>query len=455
MTNLRAPINSEEAIALDFADRHLDEIRYVAEWGMWFEWDGKRWCVDKTRKIFSLARELCREIANSQNKQTTRKAIASAKTRAAVVSLAGEDRALAATIDQWDADPWLLNTPGGVVDLRTGKMRPALPQDFMTKITAVAPDASCPRPLWNAFLDKVTNGDNDFQKYLGRVCGYSLTGLTIEQAMFFLFGDGSNGKGVTLQTMAKIFNDYHVAAPIETFTESKTDRHPTELAMLRGARLVTSVETEEGRRWAESRIKMLTGGDPVRARFMRQDFFEYDPQFKLLIAGNHKPGLRSVNEAIRRRFNLLPFTVKITDEEKDEELRNKLMAEWPGILAWMVDGCIEWQKEKHGLAPCQKVREATEIYLQGEDAIQLWLDECCIQKAGVWSPISKLFDSWKCWTDRYGEFSGSIRRFSETLEAHSFKYHRTSERGYLGLELKPIRPPDPEQPKPSLQDKPF
>jgi hypothetical protein len=143
--------------------------------------------------------------------------------------------------------------------------------------------------------------------------------------------------------------DYHRAAPIETFTASNHDRHPTDLAALRGARLVTSVETEEGRRWAESRIKTLTGGDKIAARFMRQDFFEYTPQFKLVIAGNHKPGLRSVDEAIRRRFNLVPFTLTIPPEERDELLPEKLKAELPGILNWMIEGCIDWLER--GLAP--------------------------------------------------------------------------------------------------------
>jgi putative DNA primase/helicase len=150
---------------------------------------------------------------------------------------------------------------------------------------------------------------------------------------------------VLLSTVAGVLGDYHKTAPIETFTASNADRHPTDLASLRGARLVRATETEEGRRWAESRIKQLTGGDTVAARFMRQDFFEYRPQFKLIIAGNHKPSLRSVDEAIRRRFHLIPFAVTIPPEERDSDLADKLKAEWPGILAWMIEGCVEWQAE--------------------------------------------------------------------------------------------------------------
>lgn len=165
--------------------------------------------------------------------------------------------------------------------------------------------------------------------------------------------------------------DYLQTAPIETFTVSNQDRHPTELARLRGARLVTAMETEEGRRWAESRIKALTGDDPVAARFMRQDFFEYRPQFKLDISGNHKPSLRSVDEAIRRRFNLIPFTVTIPEEERDPELGDKLKAELPGILAWAIQGCLIWQAE--GLSPPKAVTEATEAYLQAEDSVSAWI----------------------------------------------------------------------------------
>src|SRR5262249_11473132 len=158
--------------------------------------------------------------------------------------------ALAATVDQWDRDPWLLNAPAGVVDLRNGAVRSARAEDYMTKITATAPGGDCPQ--WHPFLQKVTNDDNELARYLQRVMGYALTGLTTEHALFFLYGTGANGKSVLMNTVAGIMGDYHCTAAIETFTESGRERHPTELAMLRGARLVTAIETEDGRRWAES-----------------------------------------------------------------------------------------------------------------------------------------------------------------------------------------------------------
>ena len=241
------------------------------------------------------------------------------------------------------------------------------------KITAVGPRGDCPRFL--AFLNRITGGDAALVSYLQRVLGYALTGVTREHALFFAYGTGANGKSVLLSTVAGILGEYHRTAPIETFVASNGDRHPTDLAGLRGARLVTATETEEGRRWAEARIKQLTGGDTVSARFMRQDFFEYRPAFKLVIAGNHKPSLRSVDEAIRRRFHMIPFAVTIPADERDVELVEKLKAEWPGILAWLIEGCLEWQAE--GLRPPQAVLEATDAYLSAEDAIAAWIDDRC------------------------------------------------------------------------------
>jgi putative DNA primase/helicase len=168
-----APHLSEEAIALAFAERHADDLRFVAQWGTWLFWNGACWRHDHTRKVFTLARALCREVANAVNSSKERKRIASAKTRAAVVALAGEDTRLVATVDQWDQDPWLLNTPNGVVDLRTGKLRGHRVDDYMTKIAAVSPGGKCPK--WMKFLQRITGGDIELQRYLQRVAGYSLT----------------------------------------------------------------------------------------------------------------------------------------------------------------------------------------------------------------------------------------------------------------------------------------
>jgi putative DNA primase/helicase len=429
----RPPEFSDEALALRFAERHQNELRYVATWGRWLFWTGTHWRYDDTLHAFDLARRVCREAAAECNKPSLAKAIASAKTVAAVERLARADRRIAATTDQWDADLWLLNTPGGVVDLRTGGARPATPEDYQTKITAVAPGGDC--PIFRAFLRRIAGDDEELELFIRRMLGYGLTGSTREHALFFLYGTGANGKSVLTSTVAGVLGDYHRTAAVETFTATDQDRHPTDLAGLRGARLVTATETEEGRRWAESKIKVLTGGDPISARFMRQDFFEYVPQFKLVITGNHKPGLRSVNEAIRRRFLLVPFTVTILPEDRDKELADKLKAEWPGILAWMIEGCRSWQA--HGLDPPEAVTEATEAYLEAEDAMGAWIEECCEEDRQAWTKTTELFNSWRCWATAAEEWVGSNKQFAQKLEERGLRYQkRHGERGYWGLRLR-------------------
>ena len=270
------------------------------------------------------------------------------------------------------------------------------------------------------------------------MAGYALTGSTQEHALFFLYGTGANGKSVFITAVAGIMGDYHTTAPMEAFIASFTERHPTELAGLRGARLVTTNETEEGRRWAESKIKALTGGDKIAARFMRQDFFEFLPQFKLLIAGNHKPALRNVDEAIRRRMYLIPFTVTIPENERDESLSEKLKAEWPGILQWIIDGCLMWQID--GLRPPEAVRRATAEYLEEEDAFSHWLEECCQRSVAAHETTGELFASWKAWADQASEPAGTQKRFSQLLRIRGFEPKRqggTGRNGFAGIRLNP------------------
>jgi putative DNA primase/helicase len=429
----RPPAFSDEALALRFAELHANDLRYVAAWSKWMAWDGKRWHFDATLRAFDLARKVCRQAAAECNKPKVAACLASAKAVAAVERLARADRRLAAIVDQWDTNPWLLNTPDSVIDLRTGNRRSHSPSDYLTQMTAVAPGGSC--PTWQVFLHRVTAGDALLQEFLQRATGYCLTGLTDEHALFFIYGTGANGKSVYINTVAGLLADYHRTAPIETFTASHQDRHPTELARLRSSRLVTAVETEEGRRWAESRIKSLTGGEKIAAHFMRQDFFEFTPQFKLVIAGNHKPGLRSVDEAIRRRFNLIPFTVTIPPAERDLDLAEKLKAEWPGILAWAIEGCSAWQRS--GLAAPEAVTAATAAYLESEDAIAAWIEDCCRRDTNRFETTAALFASWTAWTTKTGEHTGTRKRFNQNLEARGdFAPHRTkTARGFYGFAL--------------------
>jgi putative DNA primase/helicase len=430
-----SPLFSEDDLADRFSRRHGDELRYVAEHGRWMMYDGARWQPEKTLLVFDRAREICREAGAEcpEKDKATRQRLASKATRAAVENMAQSDRRHAATSEQWDADPWLLNTPLGTLDLRTGVMRPHFREDFLTKITTVAPAGEC--PLWREFLERITARRPDLQDFLQRMAGYALTGSTREHAIFFSYGTGANGKSVFLNTLSGVLGDYAQTAPAATFTQRAHEQHPADLASLRGARLVVASEIEDGARWAESRIKSLTGGDRIAARFMRQDFFEFTPEFKLLICGNHKPGLRSVDEAIRRRLHLIPFTVTIPEGERDLQLTEKLRAEFPGILQWAIDGCLAWQCD--GLNPPACVRAATDEYLAAEDRIALWLDDCCVLDRRCWSANGSLFESFGQWCERTGEQPGSQKRFSQALEDRNFEPRRTNRaRGFDGIGLR-------------------
>ena len=374
-----APEFSDEDLALRFAALHVYTMRYVALMGRWFKWTREGLGGGRKEGGFQpVAPDLsARRRANANHR--TAKSIASAKTVAAVERLAQADPRLATTIDVWDADPWLLNTPDGVVDLRTGKLRPHSSGDYMTKITAVGPGGDCPR--FKQFMREIMAGDEEMVAFVQRVLGYCLTGDISEEVIFFLYGTGQNGKGVLTSTVEWIMADYCKSAGDEVFTETRNDRHSTEIARLNGARMVLVAEVEEGKRWAEAKLKKMTGGDTLTARFMRQDDFEFKPQFKPLISANHKPQLRSVDVAMRRRLHLIPFLVTIPPEKRDNELKAKLKDEGPGILQWLIEGCLEYQRI--GLAPPASVVDATDEYFKNEDNIANWIDERCEVGAGA------------------------------------------------------------------------
>ena len=450
---------SDDAVALRFTRRYAGRLRYCAEWGQWLGWSGHVWQVDRTYFTLHLMRGICRELmqelSDDPDGTLTRGQSESLTSRTKAyhcLDLAKSAREHAMTADRWDADPWLLNTPAGIVDLRTGKTCPHDPALHMTKTTRVSPGGGC--PLWLAFLNQITAGDQELIGYLQRVAGYCLTGLTHEQALFFGYGTGGNGKGTYLNTLTWIMGDYATVATMEAFTETHAERHTTDLAMLRGARLVTAQETKQGQRWDEQKIKALTGGDPITARFMRQDNFTYLPQFKLFIAGNHKPGLRTVDQAIKRRMNLIPFVVRIMGAAVDKGLAEKLKAEAGGILAWMVAGCCQWQET--GLRPPEAVLRATESYMEAQDGFSAWVAERC-QVAGqivdgkplatsIWAPIGELYRSWQSWCQSAGEHVQSQRAFGDTLEDNGFVRMRSDDakkvRGHRGIRLTPpVEPP--------------
>ena len=325
------------------------------------------------------------------------------------------------------------------IELATGIDRPPNRLDYITKEAGSwLADPGTPHPLWTAFLDRVTAGNDALIGFLRRWLGYCMTGHVHEHKLVFLYGTGANGKTVFIDTVAGIFGDYAISAPMEMFLTAKFDRHPTEIARLKGARLVVAQETQKGRSWDEAKIKNLTGGDRLSARFMRGDFFDFAPTHKLLIAGNTKPSLHNVDEGIRRRFLLVPFTVQIPPAERDLKLTEKLKAEWPAILRWMVDGCLEWQRV--GLMVPTIVQQATDNYLADQDTISQWIEDCLDRDPNAFTPTRLLFISWKAWSEARNMRVGTEKAFAEELADKGYQQHRTMyARGFNGLALKAVR----------------
>jgi putative DNA primase/helicase len=332
------------------------------------------------------------------------------------------------------------SAPHGTVDLRDGILREPRQDDLISRSTAVAPDKDGYCPKWLAFLKEASGDDADVVAFIQRWLGYCLTGVTREHALLFVFGPGGNGKGVLLITVNGILMEYAVTAALDTFTAAHGERHSTEIAMLAGARFVMTTETEEGRSWAEARIKALTGGDPVTARFMRQDNFTFTPVFKLTISGNHKPSLKNVDDAARRRFLILHFLHKPATPNR--HLVEELGEEWSGILRWMIDGCLAWQRD--GLNPPAAVRAATADYFAAQDMFAQWLDDHCEQDKQWGAAVADLFRSWTSFLADNGEAARSQRSFGTLLEGQGFTKDKDCVqfrgRGYLGLRLRPAEP---------------
>jgi putative DNA primase/helicase len=432
---------TEDQLALRFSARHAHDLRYVAIRNQWYKWDGIRWAPEPTLLAFDLARASCRDDARDYGNGKPPSKLYTAKTVAAVQLLARADRRQAATIEQFDTNTWLITTTDATYDLRTGLGRPPNPLDFITKKTAChAAPAGTEHPLWTAFLDRITAKNSELQAFLQRYFGYCLTGETSEHRFIFGHGKGANGKSTLINTIAKILGDYACVADVATFIAAEHDRHPTDVAKLHGHRLAIAQENEKGRKWAEAKIKSITGGDKLTARFMHQNFFDFVPTFKLFITGNHKPRLENVDEAMRRRLMLVPFTVQIPPAERDLDLPLKLKPEWPAILRWMIDGCLEWQRI--GLAPPGCVTEATAAYFDDQDVVQQWLDECTTDGGPFAFTLTKqLYASWKHWADEQRFEPGSLKTFHGALEDRGFTKKRDA-RGRQGFAKLVLASPD-------------
>lgn len=416
-----------------FQRRHGRDVRYSPDLGGWMYWTGTHWRLDSLGYVQSLMADIGRGASKiaERTSATPREGIATAKwclsydTVTKSTRLAALNRDVAADAVAFDQHPWLLNTPNGMIDLRSGLRMDNNPRLMITRITGVTPSA-IPTPRWAAFLQEVTGGDIELEAYLQRLIGYALTGSTQEHVLAFFWGNGGNGKGVFLNTIVRALGTYAAVAGMDTFTASTNDRHPADVAALAGARLVTAQETQEGRSWDEAKVKSITGGDPISARFMRQNYFTFLPQFKLLFAGNHRPRISNLDNAMRRRFHLVPFTR--TPVKIDPLLTDVLQGELPGVLQWAVEGCRAWLEM--GLQPPLAVRDATAQYFADEDPLGRWMAESVAPSDEV-TGTKELYDNWCRWCTEVGESPGSLRQFSMNLRGRGLEATRTSSaRGY-------------------------
>lgn len=432
------------------------DLRYCHPWGKWLVWDGRRWVLDDTAQVERFAKKTVRSIyleASKEEKDEVRKALAewaltceSKAKRAALVELAKSEEGIPVLPQQLDADPWALNVLNGTLDLRTGQLRPHRRESLLTKLAPVAydPQANCPTFL--SFLERIMAHNDSMIRFLQRALGYSLTGDVGAQCLFFPWGGGSNGKSTLLNTFLDLLGDYGTLAPADLLLVKKGETHPTEKVDLFGKRFAVCQEVEEGRRWAEATLKQLTGGERVKARRMREDYWEFEPTHKLWIAANHKPVVRGTDYAIWRRIKLIPFTVTIPEEEKDENLRQKLLREGPGILRWAVEGCLAWQREGLGIPP--EVKEATETYRAEMDVLGEFLADCCEVKKEAKTSSKELYDAYAGWCQVNGERPLSKRNFGQRLEERGFCPHKGTggARYWLGLTVTQGRATGAERP---------
>ncbi|MEP3441204.1 MAG: phage/plasmid primase, P4 family [Sulfitobacter sp.] len=438
---------TEDGVIRAFSDRHEGELLFDHTAGAWFRFGSHRWERETTLLAKHYARAVSTELAK---RDTNAKHLKKVSVWEAVERGARTVRAFAVDASVWDRDSFLLGTPGGVVDLKTGKLRTGRPHDHISKATAAAPvplgsfdpKRHCPR--WIKFLQEALGSDAEAIRFLQQWFGYCLTGDTSEHALVFVYGPGGSGKSTAINVMADLLGDYAINVATSTLTKAKHDAHPEELARMDGARLAFASETEKGKAWAENRIKSLTGGDKITARHMRQNSFEFVPQMKLVIVGNNQPSLSDVDSAIQRRFNILPFDHP--PKTKDAKLVDKLRTEFPGILSWAIQGALDWQA--HGLDRPQMVDTATSAYFAEQDTFGRWLEEKCdvggperdTSGLGFVDTADCLWESWQHYAYANGEDPGSkLRVFPETMEQRGFKRVKNRGgirgRGFAGVRL--------------------
>ncbi|OGQ86253.1 MAG: hypothetical protein A2289_01920 [Deltaproteobacteria bacterium RIFOXYA12_FULL_58_15] len=398
------------------------DLRYCSEARQWLVWDGRRFAPDDGAAVQQLAKATVRDLypkaarlPDAQRIALTKAAIGAEtkRKRDAMVGLAQSEPAVRIRAAELDSNRWFLNVANGTIDLTTGSLNAHRRADLNSKYAPVAyhHDADC--PTWRAFLARVFADDQDLIAFVARSVGYSLTGDVGEQVLFFLHGQGANGKSTLTGTLLALTGDYGKQSAPDLLLAKRGEAHPTEQADLAGARLVVTQEVEAGRYLAETTVKQLTGGDRIKARFMGKDFFEFSPTHKLWLCANHKPIVRGTDNAIWRRLMLVPFNVTIPEQERDPDLPQKLRAELPGILRWAVLGCLDWQRQ--GLQPPDAVRAASAEYRNDQDTIGHFLDERCTLTVDARETAKDLYADFKQWCEANGERVPSPKVFGANL----------------------------------------
>lgn len=429
-------------------DQHGDDLRYCPPWRKWLVWDGLRWRPDTDgeaeRRAKATVRTIAREAEGVADSERF-KAILKHASRSegvprirAMLEAARVESGIPAQPDELDAYPWLFNVANGTLDLRVGRIRAPRRVDMMTKTGPVAyePDAACPR--WDRFMEDILPDPED-RDFVQKAVGYSLTGRADEQVAFLMWGSGANGKSTFIETISRLIGPgYARQASSELLLAKNPGNHPSDVAALQGARFISTVETDEGRRLSEALFKQLTGGDRVAARRMYGDWFEFTMQGKLWLATNSKPQVHGTNDAVWRRIRLIPFTVRIPEDRRDAALKDKLWDEAPGILRWAVEGCLRWQRE--GLKPTANIVAATDEYRTEQDLFGDFLDEYCVVEDGAETTTDALYNAYVSWASANSLRVLSKNMLSRKLGDRGFEHTRTVSgrvaRGYRGVRLK-------------------
>ena len=420
------------------------EIRYNAAWKKWIVYNGIRWVIDDgalihekgLRMIRGIYNELLRTSDYRDRIEIERYGILceSVRRREAIIKAASWIKELNIDSNEVDCDPWLLCVRNGTVDLKTGKFLAHERNNFITKMAEVEyePEANCPE--WKKFIREIMDYNNELIRYIQTVCGWAITGDTSEQTLFILYGSGANGKSTFLNTLMHILRDYAIATPTETFMSRKGEQIGNDLARLRGTRFVTTTETEQGKKLAEPLVKQITGNDRITARFLYGEYFSFQPTFKVFMATNHKPSIRGSDHGIWRRIKLIPFTTRISEEKQDKFLETTLKAEASGILNWLIEGALRWQKE--GLKAPPVVLSATDEYRSEMDVIGSFVKDCCAQRPGTIIKVRELYKAYQKWCMENNEHTVSERFLALRLQEIGFERYRTAEARFwrnLGL----------------------